>query len=399
MSSSESPDPTTTPSRSEEPAGPEAPAQPGEKAEATAPTFGVHLSRTDENVDEITALGGVVGGITGLGDVLDDLKWQARRSLLPRLLGRAVSHGFSWDRYDQRDRRWWPQGISSADDATDPALAGRRILVTTWYSKNVNDVNYGSRITFLDLDTLKYRHVLLVDPVLDKAGKLSLKPLKIHAGGLVWVGPYLHIAATARGFVTCRVEDIMRVPGDDPHDSQFGILEDRVASYGHRFVLPVRFRYRAHSDEGHQELRYSFLSLDRDTDPPGLVAGEYGNSKQTTRLARYELDPTTGLLRDGDDGFSRPMALDDGGVVRMQGAAVVEDRYHLSISRGPVTPGTIYVGRPGQFDRRRWAVPMGPEDLSYSPSGDLLWSVSEHPRRRWVYAMKRSWFDKSRRLD
>jgi hypothetical protein len=30
---------------------------------------------------------------------------------------------------------------------------------------------------------------------------------------------------------------------------------------------------------------------------------------------------------------------------------------------------------------------MGPEDLSYWPSRDELWSLSEHPHRRWVFAM------------
>ena len=37
--------------------------------------------------------------------------------------------------------------------------------------------------------------------------------------------------------------------------------------------------------------------------------------------------------------------------------------------------------------------PMGPEDLSYWPSTDRFWSVSEHPHRRWVFSMKRSFFD------
>ena len=53
----------------------------------------------------------------------------------------------------------------------------------------------------------------------------------------------------------------------------------------------------------------------------------------------------------------------------------------------------MYVGTPGDFPTHRWATPMGPEDIAYWPSTDLLWSVSEHPRRRWVFSMKRSFFD------
>jgi hypothetical protein len=166
-----------------------------------------------------------------------------------------------------------------------------------------------------------------------------------------------------------------------------------VASYGYRYVLPVRFSYRAHADDGTDRLRYSFLSLDRSADPPVLVAGEYGRGDQTTRLARYDLEPDTLMLETGDDGYSRPIGIDDGGVSRMQGASIVEGRYHVTVSHGPWKPGSMYVGTPGDLVEHRWAMPMGPEDIAYWPSTGRFWSVSEHPRRRWVFSMKRSRFD------
>lgn len=379
--------------------------EPGEsEPDATPPApspyvRGVHLQRTDENVHEIDALAAVLGGPAGLGGVLDDLKWQGRRSRVPaRLLGRAVADAYTWDDYDQRDTRWWPQGISTSADASDTEdVDGRRVLVTTWYSKEVAGANHGSRVTFLDLDTLRYRHVLLVLPTLDKAGRLTLEPMRIHAGGIVWAGPWLHIAATKRGFVTARVDDIMRVPGDDDRPDEFGFDGQRVASYGHRYVLPVRFSYQAYADEGHERLRYSFLSLDRRSDPPALLAGEYtpGRAAQRapTRLARYQLDPATWQLQTGDDGFSRPLGVEDGGVVQMQGAAIAAGRYHVTVSRGPFVPGTVYAGQPGALRPRRLALPMGPEDLAYWPSTDRLWSLTEYPHRRWIVSMRRSFFD------
>ncbi len=356
---------------------------------------GVHLQRTDENVHEIEALAAVLGRPVGLDGLLANLKWQARRSRLPaKLLGRAVSEAYTWDDFDQRDTRWWPQGISTSADSSDTEdVAGRRVLVTTWYSHDVDGANHGSRVTFLDLDTLRYRHVLLVLPTIDKHGKLALKPMKIHAGGIVWAGDWLHIAATRRGFVSARVDDIMRVPGDDEHGDEFGYDGTRVASYGYRYVLPVRFTYKAFTDDGHDQLRYSFMSLDRRSDPPALVAGEYNSGSAPTRLARYQLDPATWQLEAGDDGFSRPLEVDDGGVVRMQGAVLAAGRYHVTVSRGPWIPGTIYVGQPGRLRPRKFALPMGCEDLTYWPSTDRLWSITEHPRRRWIVAMKRSFFD------
>jgi len=362
---------------------------------------GVHLRRTDENVREIAALAAVLGEPAGLDGLLGDLKYDVRRArVVPRLLGRAVREAYRWDDYDERDEQWYPQGISTSADASDTeafqtrAGEGRRVVVATWYSTGKDGVKRGSRVTFVDLDSGKYRHVLLVSPVFDKAGHLTLRPTSIHAGGIVWAGPYLHVAATSRGFVTARVDDIMRVAGDDDHPDRFGIEGTSIYSYGHRYVLPVRFTYQAFTDEGHEKLRYSFMSLDRRSDPPALLAGEYAvDPDATTRLARYQLDPETWQLASGDDGFSRPLAVDEGGVRQMQGAVLAGGRYHVTVSHGPWMPGSVFAGRPGSMRERRWALPMGPEDVAYWPSTDRIWSITEHPRRRWIVSMDRRWFD------
>jgi hypothetical protein len=358
------------------------------------PAEGVHLSRADEGSAGISVLAELVGGRVGLGAVLDDLDRHARRSWAP---GRAVSTALTWDRDDRRTPTWWPQGISSSADASDSEeVGGRRMLAVSWYAKRAaGTAAQGTRVTFLDLDAHRYRHVLLVVPRLDADGNLRLEPLRVHAGGIVWCGRWLHVAATGRGFLTCRLEDLLRVPdgvasGDA---SRLGVQRGRISTHGYRYLLPVRLAYRADAEPGHERLRYSFLSLDRGVTPPELVVGEYGRGRQTRRLARFALDPATLLPVDGADGLSRPVSLDDGGVAQAQGAVVARGRYHLTVSHGRTTPGSVYVGRPGSFRRHRWAAPMGPEDLSYWPSTDLLWSVSEHPGRRWVFAMRRSRFD------
>ena len=358
-------------------------------------THGVHLRRTDENVREIEAMATLLGGRAGVDAVLADLNRQARRTfLLGRWrLGQAVDWGFSWDRRDRMDPVWWPQGVSTSADASDTEdIGGKHVLAVSWYAKDER----GVRITFVDLASLRYRHVLLVVPVLDQHGMLVLRPLRVHAGGIVWNGPYLHVAATARGLITCQVDDLMRVPDVRGHGAwdRLGLVSGgQVASYGYRYVLPVRFSYKAYADDGTTRLRYSFLSLDRGGETPAIVAGEYGQTGQTTRLARYELEPDTLMLATGDDGYARPMAFDEGGVVRMQGASIVGGRYHVTVSHGPWKPGSMYVGTPGNLEEHRFATPMGPEDIAYWPSTDRFWSVSEHPHRRWVFSMKRSYFD------
>lgn len=321
-------------------------------------SLGIYLDRIEQPATDL-------GGRVGLAGVLDGLDRQAHRSLSGRLLGRAVHRAYFWDREDRADPSWWPQGISSsADAAADGTVDGRQLLVVSWYSPE--PAAHGCRVTFLDLGTLRYRHVLVVQP--------DLTPLRIHAGGVVWCGRYLHLAATAKGFYTCDLDEIL----DSPE---------------HGLVLPVHYAYRAGADEGHARLRHSFLSLDRASSPPVMLAGEYGRAGENTRLARYEIDLESGLLVAEDADRSWPLHLDARGLAQAQGAVIARGTHFVTVSHGPWGPGSVYAGRPGRFREHRLAVPMGPEDVCYWPGDDLLWSVTEHSRRRWIVSMKRSWFD------
>ena len=322
----------------------------------------IHLRRTDENAADIDAAVDRFGTRVGIDGVLSHLNRQAVRARVP---GRVVDGGFSWNDDDVATRRWWPQGITTSADA-GPSDDGRRLLVTSWYAKDGDGRNRGSRISVVDLETLAYRHVLLVVPTRDRDGDLSLRPLLAHAGGLVWCGPYLHVAGTRRGLFSCRVDDVIRV----------GSTDDAL---GYRYVLPVRFGYDAVAEDGAEQMRYSFLSLDRGADPPALVAGEYGRDEMTTRLVRYPLDLRTGHLAAHEDGSSRPARLDEQGLGHMQGAVVVDGTYYVTASRGPRSAGHLHVGRPGSWRTLRRALPPGPEDITYWPSTDTLWSLSEHP--------------------
>ena len=340
----------------------------------------VHLRRRVEDPQARAALAAELGGPVGLPGVLADLDRRLRRTWAP---GRAVRRALAWERTDARDRTWWPQGISSSAEACpDPdvdTVEGRRLLVTTWYSK----AGAGARVSFVDLDRLRYRHVLLVRAVLDDTGTAAVEPVPVHAGGIVWDGPRLHVAATRRGFHTFDVRDILRVP--EAHRD--------LGTHGHRYLLPLRSSQRGGVDGDRERLRHSFLSLDREASPPHLLVGEYGSARQTRRLARFLLD-AEGEPVAGDDGLARAQTIDDATMVRTQGVAVARGRHHLTSSQGPWTPGTVYVGEPGAWRAHRFAVPMGPEDLTWWPSRDELWTLTEHPGRRWLVALDRAWFDR-----
>ncbi len=375
-------------------------------------SLGVHLERTPDDAARIDALAELLGGRAGLLDVADNLKFRARESLLGKFGGRAVERALTWNEYDRRDPVWWPQGITTSADATVTGRwRGRRLAITTWYAKPQDGRKRGSRLSVLDLDTLRYRHVLLVAPGTDDRGRPQFSPLTIHAGGVVWTGEWIHVAATRRGFISFHVDDVLRVPDDNRDPTRIGVQHTagagpRVTSYGHHYVLPARFSHRAFTDEGHEPLRYSFLSLDRSSTPQHLVAGEYGRGKQTTRLTRYHLDPGTGLPVCDESGRSAPVQTTNG-VAQMQGAVTVGGRLYLSVSRGPFLPGSLLTGTStgtgtgaSRSLRQHWfAQPIGPEDLTYSGVDDRIWAVSEHPRRRWVYSMRRSWFEREATFD
>ena len=353
---------------------------------------GVHLTRTSERVEEIDRLAERLGGRVGLGAVLDDLNREARTTAVP---GLAVSWGFRPDEDDSLSRRWWPQGITTSSDAgvrADETYAGRQVVLTSAYSKTVGGYGKGARITVHDVTdpaNVRYRHVLLVEPHLHRGG-VDLRPVQVHAGGIVWHREHLHVAGTRRGIVSCRLGDVLRVPTGGGHD-RIGVEPDVVHAFGYRYVLPVRFGYEAVTRPGHEQLRYSFLSLAHGDDGHELVAGEYGKGEMTTRLVRFDLDPRSGLLAADDDVSSRPLAL-DAGIGHMQGATVVDGRWYLTTSAGPFRLGSVWTGTPGDLQRHRFAMPVGPEDIAYRRSTDELWSLSEYPGRRYVFAMDRGFF-------
>ncbi|TIC86304.1 hypothetical protein E8D34_11550 [Nocardioides sp. GY 10113] len=363
-------------------------------APPSVPTQRVHLARAepspydvDAAVAAATAAGAARVGIDGL---LGDLSRRARRTLAPhpRLLGGAVDVALTWEAADRRDPHWYPQGVThSGRTGTTTGL-----LLVAWYHKG----EAGSRFTVLDPDRRRYQHVLLAEPVVED-GEPRLRPLRVHAGGLVWHGRHLHVAATRRGFLSACVDDVLRLP--EPTDASADRQLLGLHPAGHRYVLPVRHAFRAGYAEGTEPLRYSFLSLDRSDPEPALVVGEYGRKGHSHRLARFPADDATGLLPPSPDGFHA--VPDDRGTARMQGVAVADGVHYVTTSEGHRTRGTVHVGRPGDLVGRRGAVPAGPEDLTWWPATGMLWTATEHPRRRWVIGMRKDrldrWADRARR--
>jgi hypothetical protein len=339
----------------------------------------VHLVAGRDRSADIDAFAEDNGGRVGLPRVLRSLNRTAREVFAT---GSAATWAFGWDDEDNDSKRWWPQGItSSADASPSEEYAGRRLLVTTSYSKRIDGVNKGCRITVVDLadgPPMRYRHVLLGVVGKDDIGQPELRPLHAHAGGIVWSGDRLHVAATADGLHTFHLDDIVQVR------ENIGL--------GHAFVLPVRVSWAARTEEGAESMRYSFVSLGRDGERRTLLAGEYGHGRMTTRLLTFPLDAAGALAVDAD-GAARPSVLSWAGPARMQGAVSVDDRLHVVTSNGKRGKGSLWVGPSRELRRVARVLPPGPEDITYWPSREELWTVTEYPGRRLVLALDRKRFD------
>jgi hypothetical protein len=324
----------------------------------------------------------------GLDGVLADLDRAAARCPVP---GEAAAEGYTWNDLDRSDPAWWPQGIAS--------IRSGSTLLVSWYARRGGlGRTRGARISVIDPVTPegpRYRHVLLVAPR-RRLGFLTTGTVPVHAGGIAVHGDVLHVADTLFGVRLFRLSDVLCVPRPPVSAGGRAVLRsclDRLrrspwgsATRGYDYVLPQLMAFRAPLRPGARRFRYSFLSIGEVAGRPSLIVGEYRRKAEgPARLARYPLDPLTGLPAAGDDGRCRPLEVHDGQPSRMQGAAVHGTAWFVSASAGEGAAGDLYVGAPGAWNRHRGVLPDGPEDLAWSRPGDELWCVSEWPGRRWVF--------------
>ena len=300
--------------------------------------------------------------------------------------GTAVEWGFRWNDDDQATERWWPQGITTSADASDTEdIDGRRLLVTSWYSKTRRAAATSAAGSPSSTSTPWSTATCCSScPSATTTGEVELKPLLVHAGGLVWCGPYLHVAGTRRGLFSCLVDDIIRVR-----------LDRR------RLRLPLRAAGAVRVRRGGERGRRAdalLLPLPGPRHPAAAAGGRRvrPSREMTRRLVRYPLDPETLHLA-----AARGRHLTPGLARRARAgphAGRGRRRRHLLRHRepGPLPPRAgCTSASPGRFRSFPRALPVGPEDISYWPSTDLLWSLTEYPGRRFVFAMKRAQFDRA----
>ncbi|MEV7045060.1 peptidoglycan-binding protein [Amycolatopsis sp. NPDC051061] len=317
----------------------------------------------------------------------------------------AVVEAFCWQSTpgadDQNGTDWYPQGITSSADA-DPsgAYQAQTVLAAGWYW-HAGGVDRGDRIAFVDYSDPAhpvYRLVLLVLPTTSSAGKPDFKPLTnssgdaVHGGGMFWYGNYIYVVDTTGGL---RVFDLDHLWSVDTGGDGIGLQSDgSYQAFGYKYVLPQAFTYNTSTAGGYPAFRFSSTALDRTGGSDTMVISEY-NTQATDnhRIVRYPLNAADHTLAASADGLVHGIEAYETGILKTQGTASVRGRYYASTSYS--TSGAHYGSLYSYTARQSVAkyenvLQPYPEDLSYWPGRDELWSLSEDPGSRVVYAMRES---------
>jgi hypothetical protein len=273
---------------------------------------------------------------TGLAQLLRSRGRSLRPAKVP---GSLVVSAFRWSGIDRWTQTWWPQGIALGNAALGNR-SGAPLVIVSWFSKVRRGRDRGARITVIDLERLRYHHVRLVEGP-------DLKPVSVHAGGMIWSGDRLLVAATHGGIREFRLSDLS--------------LRGREA------VLPQVSHLRPR-----EKFRYSFLAEGTDE----IVGGEYSKDVDG-RLARLVVGAEVVSATD----------IHSPGIPEMQGALLIDGVWAVSSSRGDRQNGDLWIGSHGALVRHPGALPPGPEDLAWWPERQQIWGVTEHPGQRWVYTV------------
>lgn len=290
--------------------------------------------------------------------------------------------GFIFDEEDQQTRDWYPQAVTTSADAdgVTGTVDGKKWVAVSWYSKT----EPRSRITLVDHSqpdvpgSQRYRHVELMVPDA-KTGKLA--PLKSHVGGVTWVGDMLYVAQTGGGIRAFDVRQLLEV--QDP---------SKVPEGTERYVLPQVGYYRVQAEPGDTSQagegsspRFSGLSLDRTGETPALLSQEYDGENPGGRIIRWELDPTTGRLKENAEGVVQASDAWAVPMTRVAGVVRLEDGFRIATMG---TPSNLFEATEGKEPRRVDGLAQGIQQFSYDWTSNQVWTLAEHPGRRAVFAFE-----------
>jgi len=276
-------------------------------------------------------------------------------------VGPGAVAAFKWSNKDETGA-WIPQGITGSAAAQDDGLIdGHRALLASWYQDIPRSPARISFVTTDSLDGATYNSATLVIP---SGG--TVRPITTHAGGIASYQHYLFVAETGVGV---RVFDTNYILGAAKLPSS--------ADLNSPYVLPQVGYYEQAAGAG---LTFSFVETDRTS--PALITGKYADKRDNRRIVRWPLDPNTGLPGPQASGaWTMPASNVQGGLMH-SGRLLAASSY----KPGGGGIGELVSGVPDQ-PAQHWAWPDGAEDLHYAGTSNRVYSLTEKPGDRIVFAI------------
>jgi hypothetical protein len=310
--------------------------------------------------------------------------------------------GYKWNSGDASTLKWRPQGITGMNAGC------KEFSVVSWYGRNINNNfpctafnadyrNRGSRVSFVDItdmDSIRYRHVLLVDETYNTF-------YDMHAGGIVIINDTLYVPdsrSTTDAMYAFPLDGMKEVPSNQ-----------LSAFYDYRYILT-----QAASPVDSLPINPSFVSYDWDDQK--LVTGSFQNcpsnncnTPQNNRLMWF--NPGTA---------DRMTPFYDGLFGKMQGVGTATNLDNpnkkdvwVSTSYGYDNNSRLYAftydfganttqSQSINFDNdyAYFSLPPGLEDIHLTPNSDTIWTLTEfspdHPaclgssNQRYVFGLLRS---------
>jgi len=368
----------------------------------TASNFRYTLSETSSSL--MGALDSALPNVT-MGAVADDANRTPSCDSAPSVTNRTAY--YCWNPGDQDTPDWYPQGITTSSDAYEAGTYdGKRINLVSWYDHAEDGIDKGVRISVSNLSASAsappYRHILLVEPS-GTTSAPSYKAVNIHAGGIMWYGNLLYVADTSGGFRVFDLDHLWQVSTGS--SSAIGRQSDgSYHAFDYKYVLPQTAKFTDSTAGGYAQLQHSSVALDRTSTPDSVIVSEYRTSTDIAngaqvRTIRVPIDYTNRYLKPASDGIIKATEAYRVDLESVQGSTAINGEFFYSQSDGtdfadPNSDGDLHtwVAPSGSFTRHGNALTVGPEDLSYDPTRDYLWTLGEHPGHRWVYAADASSF-------
>ena len=309
----------------------------------------------------------------------------------------TATRSMCWDTGDDTTTAWNPQGITSSGDADDDGQWGVNSVLLTGWNFTSGDRRNDARISFIDYNdpaNPKYRWVYLVDP--NDTGT-DFTAAKAHLGGMLWYGDKLLVSAVGNTDVAIRVFDMSRILQMTDGSATIGKNSNGWAAYGYQYVMPEigRYVYNAGTctmDNNVGTPCFSSISLDRSTSPDSLVAAEYFDDGTGSRLFRYPFGADYLLAEATSNHVVPASAAYQSGVANAQGVLSYNGRWYVAHSSATshgqlwrLTDGAVGASKTCSGGSMCWA--LHPEALTYWYSQGLVWSVTEAPGQREIFAV------------